>query len=188
MTIFKVAYCFFHVFPLNSQRLFLFYTATHYQSLFKKGRLLTNNYSFFVTSIEKRQNIPVRFRLSFWTWQKRSGLKQNVDKVQTVSYKTPTLAPSSSGLGHRPLTPGTGVRVPLGSPSKFKHLALLGWVLFCFWVRLECNWVQNTCNHPVAISLTLRTSTFRVSDLSFNRGPYRSQVTTIEWCPAYCCA
>ena len=33
------------------------------------------------------------------------------------------MAPSSSGLGHRPLTPGTGVRVPLGSPSNFKHLA-----------------------------------------------------------------
>lgn len=51
MTIFKVAYCFFHVFPLYSQRLFLFYTAMHQQSFFEKSRWLLNVYSFFVASI-----------------------------------------------------------------------------------------------------------------------------------------
>ena len=33
------------------------------------------------------------------------------------------MSPSSSGLGHRPFTAGTGVRVPVGTPSKFIQLS-----------------------------------------------------------------
>ena len=35
------------------------------------------------------------------------------------------LSPSSSGLGHRPFTAGTGVRTPLGTPFFFAGIAQL---------------------------------------------------------------
>jgi hypothetical protein len=44
--------------------------------------------------------------------------EQNLDKAASVLYlRVHHKAPSSSGLGHWPLTPATGVRVPLGSPA-----------------------------------------------------------------------
>ena len=48
-------------------------------------------------------------------------------------------APSSSGLGHWPLTPVTGVRVPLGSPSKFKHLRIIRKCFFVFLFSMMVN-------------------------------------------------
>ena len=37
----------------------------------------------------------------------------------TFTFTPVSQVPSSSGLGHRPLTPGTRVRTPLGSPDYF---------------------------------------------------------------------
>ena len=41
---------------------------------------------------------------------------QTVEFAVFLGYLPWATSPSSSGLGHRPLTPETGVRVPLGTP------------------------------------------------------------------------
>ena len=55
-------------------------------------------------------------------------------------------APSSSGLGHRPLTPVTGVRVPLGSPVRIQALSRL--LLGAFFISPLHHFILQACQYP----------------------------------------
>ena len=66
----------------------------------------------------------------------RGGIAQLVERLhgmQEVSGSNPlistTMSPSSRGLGHRPFTAATGVRIPLGMPALFLRRALLSFYL-----------------------------------------------------------
>ena len=53
------------------------------------------------------------------------GMQEVGGSIPPSSTRLPTLSPSSRGLGHRPFTAVTGVRLPLGTPIKTMRYDLI---------------------------------------------------------------
>ena len=58
-------------------------------------------------------------------WRIDQSIRDSPESSTTIH-----LSPSSRGLGHRPFTAVTGVRIPLGTPYKTERPALCGSICF----------------------------------------------------------